>query len=151
NRCPRPSAAGVALDRRGARSPGRISGVEERLALYIGLGGGAVDRLTEFRWAVPLGEEPGGWARAGADAPADAVRGYPFAQIMWGLDDELWRIELDGALRADRRVIHGERGRLVRRIEAWEASTAADLIDACALRVRDAAVGALSTEGHTDE
>ena len=125
--------------------------MEERLALYVGLGRGAVDRLTEFRWAVPLGGRPGAWVRAGADAPADAVRGYPLAQIAWGLDDELWQVELEGASSGDSRAVHGKRGRLVQRIETWGSSTAVDLIEVCAWRVRDAAVGALSVEERADE
>jgi hypothetical protein len=125
--------------------------VEERLTLYLGLRRGAVDRLTEFRWPVPSGAAAGAWVQAGADAPADAVRGYPLAEIAWGLDDELWQLELDGARTGDRRAVHGRRGRLVERIRAWEASTAAGLIEVCAWRVRDAAVAEFRAEERPDE
>lgn len=125
--------------------------MEERLALYVGLRRGAVDRLTEFRWPAPSGAEPGAWVEAGADAPAGAVRGWPFAEITWGLDDELWQLELAGATTSDRRAFHGARGRLVQRIEAWESSAAGDLIEVCAWRVRDAAVVALRAENREDQ
>jgi len=124
--------------------------VDERLVLYLGLRPGAVDRLTEFRWPVPTGGEPGAWVRAGTDAPADALRGYPLAEIAWGLDDELWQLELDDASEAER-AVHGTHGRLVRRIGAWDTSSATDLVEACAWRVRDAAVAELRDEERADE
>jgi hypothetical protein len=125
--------------------------VEEPLALYLGLRRGAVDRLTEFRWPAPRGEQSEGWVRAGADAPLDAVRGYSLAALAWGLDDELWQLELDGATAGAGRAVHGARGRLVRRIEAWDAATAMNLIEACAWRTRDAAVAELRVEERADE
>jgi hypothetical protein len=125
--------------------------VEGRLALYLGLRPAAVDRLTEFRWPVPRGAQPGAWVQASVDAPADAVRGYPLAEIAWGLDDELWRLELDGVTAGGRRAVHGARGRLVQRIEGWQESTASDLVEVCAWRVRDAAVAELRIEERGDE
>lgn len=125
--------------------------MEGRLALYLGLRHGAVDRLTEFRWPAPSGGEPGAWVRAGADAPPDAVRAYPVAQIAWGLDDELWQIELGGTTTGDGRALHGSSGRLVRLVEAWEPSAATALTEACAWRVRDAAVRELRGEQSADE
>jgi hypothetical protein len=100
---------------------------------------------------VPAGEAPGGWVRAGSGVPVDAVRGYSLADLLWGLDDELWELELDDVRGLERHAVHGRRGRLLRRVNEWTPSLAADLVEACAWRVRDAAVSALNAGGRERE
>ena len=48
-------------------------------------------------------------------------------------------------------MIVGERGRLVRRVDAWDVRTAADLADECAWRARTFAVRALRRDGAAPE
>jgi hypothetical protein len=52
------------------------------------------------------------------------------------LDDELWRIELDGVEGEHEGVLVARRGRLNERIDAWDADTARELARSCAARAR---------------
>jgi hypothetical protein len=106
--------------------------------LYAFLSQNAVAFLSGFSWPQPANGNPGAWVHAGTDAPRAVVRAVPVEQLPWWLDDELWEVEIGGALAEDGRAIAAERARLVRRIEAWTAEVANDLISACEQRVRDA-------------
>lgn len=104
--------------------------------LYGFLGQDAVAFLSGFRWPAPANGKPGAWVLAGEDAPREVVRAVPVEQLPWWLDDELWEIELDGALIPDGRAIAADRGRLLRRVEAWSAEAALELVASCEERVR---------------
>jgi hypothetical protein len=119
--------------------------------VYAGLRSGAVDRLTEFAWPTPAAEAPGSWVEAGVDAPHDAVRGFPVEQLPWWLDDELWQLELAGEQTAELRRTRATRGRLIRRVETWTPEVATSLVEVCAQRLQEAAVGALVREGRREE
>lgn len=106
-------------------------------SLYGFLGQGAVAFLSDFHWPQPTNGEPGAWVRAGADAPPEVVRGVPAEELPWWLDDELWRLELDGSLVRDGRVVTAERARLLRRVDAWSAEAALELVAVCEQRLRE--------------
>lgn len=105
---------------------------------YGFLAEGAVGSLSGFRWPRPAAGGPGGWVRAAADAPPEVVRAVSVEQLPWWLDDELWEVELAGALSANGRSVAAQRARLVQRIDAWTPATATELVAACERRVRDA-------------
>ena len=107
------------------------------MRLYVFLGDGREAFLTGVRWPAPAGDEPAGWIEAGVDGPPDAARGYDVADLTWWLDDELWRIELDGELRSGRHSLLGDRGRLLRRIDAWSPAAAEELTSACVSRINE--------------
>ena len=109
-------------------------------SLYGFLAEGAVAFLSGFRWPQPADGEPGGWVRAGADAPRQVVRGVPVEQLPWWLDDELWEVELEGPLVMDGRALTGDRARLLRRVDAWTPEAAHEFVSACERRVREAAL-----------
>jgi len=98
--------------------------------LYGFLGEGAVAFLSGFRWPQPASGEPGGWVRAGTDAPRQVVRGIPVEQLPWWLDDELWEVELEGRLVTEGRAVTGNR----------TPEAAHDFVAACEQRVREAAL-----------
>lgn len=104
--------------------------------LYGFLGQDAVAFLSGFRWPRPAGGRPGAWVRAGEDAPPDVVRGVPVEQLLWWLDDELWELEVEGALVPAGRAIAADRARLVRRVDTWTPELALELVATCAERVR---------------
>ena len=114
---------------------------------FVSLESGAVSFLSGFHWPIPTESTPGPWVVAGVDAEPDVVRGHTHADLPWWLDDELWRIELAGDVRRHGRAVLGERGRLVGRVEAWTPEVAWELVEACARRVRDAAVDELRAAG----
>jgi hypothetical protein len=50
------------------------------------------------------------------------------------IDDELWRIELDGVEAERDGVLVARRGRLVERVDGWNAAMARELARSCARR-----------------
>jgi hypothetical protein len=62
------------------------------------------------------------------------------------MDAELWRVELDGDVRVDCGKLVADRGRLVERIAAWDATLMAAFAEACTLRARDAALLVLAPD-----
>ena len=99
---------------------------------YKFLDDGAVGPFTGFRW--PVGE----WVEAGAVDPcltgihACQVRDLP----VW-LGRELWEIELSGEVIEQQRKVVAVRGRLIRRIDAWNEQVAHDFGRFCAQRTRE--------------
>jgi len=51
------------------------------------------------------------------------------------VDDELWRIELDGIALEHEGLLVARRGRLVARVEEWNAETSRELARSCAAQV----------------
>ena len=119
------------------------------MRLYVFLSRERESFLTGVRWPAPANGEPAPWVEAGIDGPADAVRGHELADLTWWLDDELWEIELDGELRRVRRSLLGDRGRLLRRIDAWTPAAADDLTAACVGRIQEHAVEARRSGAET--
>jgi hypothetical protein len=96
---------------------------------------GAVSPFTGLRWP-----QRGEWV-AGPVARREAwVHACRQADLPYWLDDELWRVELDGPVLEDRYQIASPRARLVARVGAWNPVFAGEYAAACALRARDVAL-----------
>ena len=96
-----------------------------------------------------MGDEPGPWVRAEADAALcrRAIHGCRVADLPWWLQDELWEVELDGPITTGRHKIAAPRGRLLGRVGAWDAEAANEFAADCAWRARDHAVTAAQRAG----
>lgn len=115
---------------------------------YKFLSPGAVGLFSEFTWP-PAGE----WVEA-AEPLADCrvgVHALRFEQLLDWIDDELWEVELDGAVVERDEMLVAERGRLVRRIEEWDEAAAHSFADACAVRSAGYAAAALRRAGLPEE
>jgi hypothetical protein len=116
---------------------------------YKFLCAGGVGPFSRFAWPQPSGEAPGPWVGApGTTALCrNAVHGCRVQDLPWWLHDELWEAEFDGKAGTGRHKIMAPRARLLRRVEAWDATCAQRFADACARRARDHAVTALHSAG----
>jgi hypothetical protein len=98
---------------------------------YKFLDAGGVGPFTGFRW--PVGE----WVEAGGVDPC--VQGVHACRVrdlpVW-LGHELWEIELAGEVVEQERKLVGERGRLLRRVDAWDERVAQEFGRFCARRTR---------------
>lgn len=96
---------------------------------------GACSPFTGFEW--PVGE----WVEAEGSVGlcANGIHACRIEALPRWVDDELWRIELDGIEHEHEGVLVARRGRLLDRIEAWNAETSRELARSCAQRVRDLA------------
>jgi hypothetical protein len=84
--------------------------------------------FTKFTW--PVGE----WVEAtGAiGLCANGIHACRVEALPRWLDDELWRIELDGIEEDREGVLVSRRARLLERIDAWDADASRELARSCA-------------------
>jgi hypothetical protein len=117
---------------------------------YKFLRAGGIGPFSEFRWPPPA-DGPGRWVDAGGGPRfcERAVHACSLDQLALWLDAELWTVELDGVLSAEHDKLAARRGRLLGRVEAWNADTALEFGAACAQRVaeRAAAAGRAGADG----
>ena len=112
---------------------------------YKFLCAGGVGPFSGYKWPLPRDGGAGPWVASTPDPVLchRAVHACRVSDLPWWLHDELWEAELDGAVTAGRHKVMAPRGRLVRRIDAWDPVCAQRLADACAERARDHAVTAV--------
>jgi len=101
------------------------------VSAYKFLRQGSIGPFTGFRW------EPGRWIEADTAAPCESgVHACRVDDLPYWCNDELWEIELDGSIVTTGHKVAASRGRLVRRVEAWNQAAAQDLGDSSAARAR---------------
>jgi hypothetical protein len=96
---------------------------------------GACSPFTGFAW--PENE----WVDAGAplELCRSGIHACRVEALPRWIDDELWRVELDEVREDYEGVVVARRGRLVERVEAWDASTSRELARSCARRAGELA------------
>jgi hypothetical protein len=99
---------------------------------YKFLDEGAVGPFTGFRWPV------GDWVEAkGVDPCLTGIHACRVRDLPVWLGRELWEIELDGDVLERERKLVAQRGRLTRRIDAWDENAARDFGRFCMRRTRE--------------
>lgn len=91
--------------------------------------------FTRFPWPLP-GDGPGAWVEAPIVACHSGVHACRRQDLPLWLGRELYEVELDGRIVEERTKVVAERGRLLRRIDAWDEATRAQFAGACADRAR---------------
>jgi hypothetical protein len=115
---------------------------------YKFLAAGAVGPFTGRPWPAPDARSPGAWIAApSADLARYGVHACRIEDLAYWPDDELWLVELGGAILEEPFQLAAARGRLVRRVDAWNAGAAREYAGACAWRARDLAAAALARAG----
>jgi hypothetical protein len=89
--------------------------------------------FTRFAWPLPDGE-PGAWVHADPDPCRSGVHACRPADLPYWAGRDLYEVELDGAIVEHPTKVVAERGRLLRRIEAWDAGVREDYTRMCADR-----------------
>ena len=122
------------------------------LVAYKFLRPGAVGPFSGHRWPLPGGGDagaPGAWVHAVGPGPL-AVSGCERRHLPLWICEELWAIELAGAVEAREHKLRASRGRLLRRIDPWSATTAKAFAATCAWRAALHASEALAEAGEAD-
>ncbi len=103
---------------------------------YKFLAAGAVGPFTGFHWPTT-----GEWVETGGelDVCQNGVHACTVEELSEWVGDELWKIELDGRVDREEGVVVAERGRLLERVEAWNAEAAREFALDCARRLRERA------------
>lgn len=115
---------------------------------YKFLRAGGVGPFSGFAWPQPWPGAPGPWveARPFRGACGRGIHACNADHLVHWLSDALWIIELDGEIAVAGKKLIAPRGRLIRRIEAWDASLAQRFVEACVGRAREV-VAAAAPEG----
>jgi hypothetical protein len=97
--------------------------------------------FTGFRWPLPDGG-PGDWVDAPPDPCRSGVHACRASDLPLWVGRDLYEIELDGEIVEQRTKVVASRGRLVRRIEAWDEEQRDAYTRMCADRAHELAGGA---------
>ena len=98
--------------------------------------------FTGFRWPLPEHGSPGRWVDAQVDPCRSGVHACWLAELPMWVAPALYQIELDGTIVEQRWKVVASRGRLVRRIEAWDDQLRDAYTRMCADRAHDLALRA---------
>jgi hypothetical protein len=96
--------------------------------------------FTGFGWPLPDGG-PGGWVEAALDPCRSGIHACRPADLPFWAGRHLYEVELDGEIVAGDMKVVAARGRLLRRIEAWDEHRDA-YTRMCADRAHELALGA---------
>lgn len=75
--------------------------------------------FSDFRWPLPDGA-PGAWVEAPVVPCRSGVHACRAADLPFWVGEALYAIELDGEIVAEATKVVAARGRLVRRVDAWQ-------------------------------
>jgi hypothetical protein len=94
--------------------------------------------FTRFTWPLPDGG-PGPWVEAGVDPCRSGIHACRRTDLPLWLGRALYEIELEGDVREEATKVVAPRGRLLRRIAAWDESTRDQYTRMCADRAHELA------------
>ncbi len=75
--------------------------------------------FSGFSWPLP-GNEPGPWVEAPVDPCCTGIHACRPGDLSYWVGPTLYEIELDGEIVEERTKVIASRGRLLRRIDAWD-------------------------------
>jgi hypothetical protein len=102
--------------------------------------------FTGFRWPLPNGA-PGAWVEAADTEPCrSGIHACRMSDLPLWLGRTLYAIELDGEIVHEPSKVVATRGRLVRRIDAWNDDVRGTYTRMCADRAHELARGASLAE-----
>jgi hypothetical protein len=93
--------------------------LEAQVIAYKFLRPDGTSPFTSFQWELPNGG-PGRWVEAAIEPCRSGIHGLRLGDLPLWAGKTLWEIELDGDVAEQRSKLVASRGRLVRRIDAWE-------------------------------
>jgi len=88
--------------------------------------------FTSHRWSLPQDGGPGGWVDAPVDPCRSGVHACRPAHLPLWIGRTLYEIELEGEIAQERSKLVASRGRLLRRVDAWDAQARDAYTRACA-------------------
>lgn len=119
------------------------------MRFYKFLAKGAIGPDDRRGWPTPSASREARWVEADDvfSTSVRAVEACRLEDLPYWLDEELWEFEFEGPYEASDRRVVGRRGRLVRRIEMWNADSAMAFAAACVDRSRGHAAAVLRAYG----
>ena len=102
--------------------------------------------FTSFRWPLPDGG-PGDWVDAEVDPCRSGIHACRTADLPYWVGRALYEIELDGPIHEEPTKVVAMRGRLLRRVDAWDEAARDAYTRMCADRGLELVRGARLGEG----
>ena len=115
---------------------------------YKFLGAGGVGPFSGFAWPLPRGRAAGPWVEATPSLCSSGIHACLVSDLPYWLNSELWEVELDDPVRSTRKLVAG-RGRLLRRVEAWNRDAMCAFAASCAERTAALADGSDALAGYS--
>jgi hypothetical protein len=110
---------------------------------------GRVGPFSGFVWTGGEDGRPGPWVEAEGDVACErGVHACARDDLPYWLQDELWEVELRGNVVRGRHKLVAPSGRLLRRVEAWDAQARAEFADACLARTGELAARRPEADGY---
>jgi hypothetical protein len=97
--------------------------------------------FTGYRWRLPNGR-PGPWLDAAVDPCRSGIHACRVSDLPLWAGRALYEIELDGEVVEHRTKVVASRGRLVRRVDAWDEECRDTYTRMCADRAHELAMSA---------
>ena len=97
--------------------------------------------FTGFAWPLPNGA-PGAWVRSDVDPCRSGIHACRPRDLPLWVGRSLYEIQLEGDVVEEPMKVVAARGRLLRHIDAWDASAYDDYTRMCADRAHELAQGA---------
>jgi len=97
--------------------------------------------FTRFAWPLPGGGAPGAWVEAPIAACHSGIHACRVRDLPLWLGRELYEAELDGEILEEPTKVVASRGRLLRRVDAWDDAARAAYARSCADRAHGYAAG----------
>lgn len=94
-----------------------------------------------FRWDLP-DTNPGDWVEAGVEPCRSGIHACRPGDLPFWATDSLYEIEVDGEIAEGRSKLVASRGRLLRRIDAWDDELRGAYARTCAERAHELAFSA---------
>jgi hypothetical protein len=107
--------------------------VEAQVNAYKFLRDDGTGVFTRFRWPLP-GDGPGAWVRTEPEPCRAGIHACRLSDLPYWAGRTLYEIELDGDVVEHKTKIVAPRGRLLRRIDAWDHDFRATYTRYCADR-----------------
>jgi hypothetical protein len=98
--------------------------------------------FTGFGWPLPGDGGPGEWVEAPIEQCGSGIHACRLRDLPYWVTRALYEIELAGEVVEGRKKVVATRGRLVRRIEAWDDEARDAYVDMCAARGHELAQSA---------
>ena len=106
-------------------------------------------KFTGFRWDLPDGK-PGRWVDARANLCRSGVHACRASELPLWAGQTLYEIELDGEIVEGESKLLASRGRLLRRLDAWDEGIREAYTRMCAVRAHELASSVTAAPGDWD-
>ena len=94
--------------------------------------------FSGFSWPLP-GSEPGPWVEVPVHPCRSGIHACRAGDLSYWVGETLYEIELDGEIVEQRHKVIASRGRLLRRVRAWEDGLRDEFTRMCANRAHEIA------------